>query len=191
MSKSLEPFNFRQRESFVVDQLAELVESFDDEWYIDTSRQDTFKTHKETLSYFVYKANTVWWRGKELEVVKSCSDKALLDLIEPIVRRLENEYQGTRGNVLLIKLLAGKVIPEHVDGGDYLEASRRIHVPIKTSKNTVFKVGGEAVNMAVGECWEINNFHPHSVDNSNGDDRVHLLIDVMPNTRLPGRLRAN
>lgn len=184
MTKSLEPFNFRKKEPFSVDELAERIKEFNSEWLLDTSRQDTFETHKETLSYFVYKANLMWKPGDALEVSLSWADSYVINLIEPIVSRLEDEYQGRRANVILIKLLAGKVIPEHVDGGEYLEAIRRIHVPIITSSKTVFEVGAEKVNMAVGECWEINNMRRHAVDNSKGNDRVHLLIDIMPNTKM-------
>ena len=35
--------------------------------------------------------------------------------------------------------------------------------------------------MRVGEFWEINNGRKHSVDNRGSEDRVHLIIDWMPN----------
>ena len=38
--------------------------------------------------------------------------------------------------------------------------------------------------MATGECWEINNTRLHSVENNSDIDRVHLLIDIMPNKYL-------
>ena len=46
---------------------------------------------------------------------------------------------------------------------------------------TKFWVDGESVAMGIGECWEINNAKTHSVINKSDVDRIHLLIDIMPN----------
>ena len=35
--------------------------------------------------------------------------------------------------------------------------------------------------MQEGQCWEINNAKNHSVENNGTTDRIHLLIDIMPN----------
>lgn len=35
--------------------------------------------------------------------------------------------------------------------------------------------------MRVGELWEINNSLDHAVDNRGGEDRIHLIVDWMPN----------
>jgi len=97
---------------------------------------------------------------------------------------LEKIHNGVRGNVLLIKLKAKEDVALHEDAGDYLMLSRRNHVPIITSGNVVFGVGSERINMQIGECWEINNYRFHWVDNDSDIDRVHLLVDIMPNEEL-------
>jgi hypothetical protein len=38
--------------------------------------------------------------------------------------------------------------------------------------------------MGTGECWEINNSRTHFVNNGSKIDRVHLLIDIMPNIEI-------
>jgi hypothetical protein len=38
--------------------------------------------------------------------------------------------------------------------------------------------------MGTGECWEINNSRIHYVNNGSKIDRVHLLIDIMPNKEI-------
>ena len=35
--------------------------------------------------------------------------------------------------------------------------------------------------MKVGECWEINNSLLHSVENNGKTERIHLLVDILPN----------
>jgi hypothetical protein len=180
MTKELELFNFKKIADFNVDRLKTLVESLDAEWLLDTSRQESFETHKHTLSYFIYKADLLWKKGSPFFVETNVANMELLDAVEGIVQDLEAFHNGTRGNVLLIKLLAGQDIPEHVDSGDYLTTTRRHHLPIVTSPGTIFGVGIEELNMQEGECWEINNTRTHYVQNNSEIDRVHLLIDIMP-----------
>jgi hypothetical protein len=35
--------------------------------------------------------------------------------------------------------------------------------------------------MYEGECWEINNMQYHEVINDSEEDRIHLIIDIIPN----------
>jgi len=83
--------------------------------------------------------------------------------------------------MILAKLLAGGNIPKHTDAGFSLLNCHRIHVPIITSDNVVFSVGGEEINMQTGDLWEINNAAVHGVENHSGEDRIHLIVDWMPN----------
>jgi hypothetical protein len=180
MTKELENFNFKKIADFNVDRLISIVQGMGDEWLLDTSRQDSFETHKHTLSYFVYKADLRWQKGEPFFVETNVANLELLDAVEDIIQDLEALHNGSRGNVLLIKLLAGQDIPEHVDSGDYLTTTRRHHLPIITSSDTMFGVGIEELNMQEGECWEINNTRTHYVRNNSQTDRVHLLVDIMP-----------
>lgn len=182
ISKANEPFNFKQWQPFNVESIKGFASGLKDEWLIDTSRQDTFPAHKDTVSYFLYKTNLLWKYGSRFEVAKQYENKDLDLLIDPIIKKLEELHNGKHGNVLFIKLLANKTIPGHTDGGDYLNLARRHHIPIITSENTSFGVGDEEIAMHEGECWEINNSRLHYVNNFSNVDRIHLLIDIMPNS---------
>jgi hypothetical protein len=184
MSKLLEDFNFNFLGNYDVLPIKEYINSFSDEWFIDTSRQDVFHAHKDTNSYFIYKTNLGWKQGEYLVVEQKSNDNTLLDMINPIITDLELKHHGIRSNVLLIKLKAGHNISAHSDSGEYLISSRRHHIPIITSDQTFFTVGSEKINMAEGECWEINNSRVHAVENNSKNDRIHLLIDIMPNEEL-------
>jgi quercetin dioxygenase-like cupin family protein len=184
MTKELEDFNFKKVGQFDVSAIKAIVSDFEEEWLIDTSRQGTFETHKNTMSYFLYKADLKWNQSLPFFVETLVNNIELLDYVEGIVQDLEYLHKGTRGNVLLIKLLAGESIPEHADDGEYLDAARRHHLPIITSDETLFGVGGEKISMQEGDCWEINNSKPHYVINNSSLDRVHLLIDIVPTDRI-------
>lgn len=184
MRKTLEDFNFKKYTGYDVEGIKKYIDNFSDEWFINTSRQDNHYVHKDTNSYFVYTANLQWKEGQDFVTETTSKDAALLELLEPIISDLEKLHDGVRGMVLLIKLKAGQDIAPHHDSGDYLMISRRHHIPIVTADNVFFGVDSESVNMEVGECWEINNSRTHSVKNGSKIDRVHLLIDIMPNKEI-------
>jgi tetratricopeptide (TPR) repeat protein len=103
--------------------------------------------------------------------------------LKPVVDCIAGYYQsnGFIVRMLLAKLLAGGDIPNHTDAGYSLLNSHRVHIPIITNGKVVFVVGGEEKNMQVGEFWEINNGLDHSVENRSDEDRIHLIVDWMPN----------
>jgi hypothetical protein len=181
MRKTLEDFNFKRHNSYSVEEIKKYIDGFSTEWFMNTSRQDNYHVHKDTNSYFVYTANLQWKSGDEFVVEQTSSNKRLLELLEPIISDLEKLQDGIRGMVLLIKLKAGQDIAHHHDSGDYLMFSRRNHIPVVTSDDVFFGVGDDKVKMGAGECWEINNSRIHYVNNGSKIDRVHLLIDIMPN----------
>lgn len=103
--------------------------------------------------------------------------------LRPLVDYVARYYQnnGFIVRLLLAKLLAGGKIPHHTDAGFSLLNCHRVHIPIITNDQVAFVVGGEEINMQVGEFWEINNGVDHAVENRSDEDRIHIIIDWMPN----------
>lgn len=186
MDKIHEDFNFKNHGKYDVDLIKSHILSFNDEWFLDTSRQDNFNPHKDTNSYFIYKSDLSWNKNKRdpFTCKLISSDKTLVSLVEPIIKDLEEKHDGVRANVILIKLKAKTEIEPHSDGGFYLSSSRRHHIAIITHPDVCFSVEEEEINMNPGECWEINNRRTHSVKNNSNIDRVNLLIDIMPNNKI-------
>lgn len=119
-------------------------------------------------------------------------DKELWELVKPIVRYLEKNNPGKmHGTIVLSNLRAGLTVPEHRDyrhdARDYdllnfSNQTRRYHIPITTNKDSFFKNGDTTIHMKVGECWEINKANLHSVRNDGTTDRMHLIIDLVPDS---------
>ncbi len=82
---------------------------------------------------------------------------------------------------MLVKLPAGKNIDKHFDGGSYLSVAKRHHIPIITNNKVWFTIDGEKKHLAEGEIWEIDNTKEHEVQNLGDKDRVHLIVDIIPN----------
>jgi hypothetical protein len=185
MSKFDENFNFNLIKKYDVSEILSILNLFEQEWYINTHRQDQLdKTHKYTESFFVKITVGDWKLGKQLATVNVCKNKRLLELTLQIVKDLEEYHDGKAATVMYVKLLPEKNILSHKDSGDYLENVRRHHIPIKTNSLVYFNIEDESINMMAGECWEINNVKTHFVKNSGDQDRIHLIIDILPNNSI-------
>ena len=103
-------------------------------------------------------------------------------MLEPLIDTINNTYTGDGYIVraILVRLKGQGVIPPHVDSGYSLMHCRRIHVPIQSTDEVEFTVGGEQRVMKEGELWEINNAREHSVVNKGNESRVHLIVDWVP-----------
>ena len=180
MLKGDEVFEIELRKKYDTSLLKNIVQNFESEWFIDTARQETEYTHKDTMSYFIYKHPIHWKLGEGYQGKDVCQNKDIKNIVDPIVKDLESLYDGRVGQCLLIKLPGNQNIRKHYDSGDYLMSSRRNHIPIITNNNVTFTVGKTTVSMQEGECWEINNAKNHSVENNGSESRVNLLIDIIP-----------
>jgi hypothetical protein len=180
-------FNFRYFKNFNLENLKNKVLEFSNEWEINTSRQnlaysDRTNPHINTNTYIVQDSSLDWNRGDVFE--KVILDKEIFDLVYPIVSELENRMVGVSARILLIKLNANSKVFVHKDSGDYLSTVRRFHIPIITNENVSYTVGDEKIHMPEGSCYEINNLRLHNVDNDSDHDRIHLLIDIMPESEI-------
>lgn len=181
ISKISEPFNYRLHGKFDVSAIADLLSTYSDEWFANKDRQVIYEVHKETNSIFIYDHSNVWSLGDKYDLKVNDSQSAMAALVSPIVKSLEAIHDGKVGKCIFIKMPAHKSVGEHRDAMDYLGAVRRHHIAIKTNENVVFFVNKERKNMKVGECWEINNNLLHSVENNGDSERIHLMIDILPN----------
>jgi Aspartyl/Asparaginyl beta-hydroxylase len=177
-NKDKSDFTFDYIKSYDILKIKDLVLKFDNEWFIDTTRQDNHFVHKDTNTYMI---NKVSQEEKPLTCVLESKNQDLLNLVMPIVKELEEKLDGKMGMVMLIKSPGGKDVLKHVDSGEYILRIARHHIPIITNENVVFVVDGIEKHLPAGECWEINNNKNHGVYNKGKEDRVHLLIDIMPN----------
>jgi hypothetical protein len=179
--KSQELFRYKYHKKYDIQAIKTEVLKLEEEWLKDTSRQDLFAVHKETVTVFL--TDYAFERGLHKPYGGSIREpeSVLYKLVEPIIKDLEKLHNGRAGRVIFPKLKAGKKIDGHIDNGDYLDVCRRHHIPIVTNDKVFFAIDQELLNMQEGECWEINNMRYHEVTNDGEKDRIHLLIDIMPN----------
>jgi hypothetical protein len=176
MSKIAEKFNFKYVRDFNVDKIIDIANLNKDVWFFEEPDVKVYSKY-----YAVYESSIHWKPESEPFVVtQESNDEQLLSLLEPIISHLEMLCDGVRAEVIITNLRGYNKIDLHMDHGPYLSKVRRHHVPLITSELVDFCVGSDKVNMKVGECWEINNNRPHSVQNNGNEDRIHVIIDIMP-----------
>ena len=162
-----------------IEAIKDRIERIPDARWLESQREQRFDIHSDTRSldliHFFRDENT---KPDYRELYFEMEDE-----LKPVVQCIANYYQnnGFLVRMLLTKMPPGSEIPEHVDSGPALMNCHRVHVPITTNDMVVFTVGGEKKIMQAGELWEINNSLDHSVVNNGKEDRIHLIVDWMPN----------
>jgi len=108
-----------------------------------------------------------------------------------------NANKDNLHRIRLMKLSAGAVIERHTDQVDPdigvdVGTVPRLHIPITTNDKCVFQVWGlhgmKEFHMRQGELWYLDTRKPHRVVN-NGEDRIHLVIDILADDWLVGKIK--
>ncbi|BBB63161.1 MULTISPECIES: aspartyl/asparaginyl beta-hydroxylase domain-containing protein [Undibacterium] len=111
-------------------------------------------------------------------------DTALMQT-SPYLREVVDTFLCEKTSVRLMSLEAGGVIKEHRDDGTSLEDGiTRLHIPITTTPDVLFKIDGEEVHFSAGDTWYLNAACLHGVVNPSSHARVHLMLDCVSNAWL-------
>jgi hypothetical protein len=162
------------------------VLNFDEEWKLDTSRQDKLTTHKDTRMYQLRFISYLWQKGEGNNSININNMRSIeaQEIIEKIYLYLEEQYNGKVVRCEIIDMNGQGFIATHVDSGEFLSLGRRIHIPLITNKDVLFTVFNNTINMEVGNWYEINNSLPHSVKNNSNTRRIHIILDILSNEYL-------
>ena len=166
-------------DSFDVDAIKERITEFPAAKWLESARERRFDVHRDTQALLCIHFEDYRYRKPDVRELYH----ELQDELKPLLDYIADFYQDNGFVVRLIfaKLLAGGKIPKHADGGFSLLNCHRVHIPIMTNDRNIFYVNGEEKSMQVGELWEINNELVHMVENRSDEDRIHLIVDWMPN----------
>jgi hypothetical protein len=190
LKKSKENFHFKYINIFNIDDLQNIVKNitFDKNQSEYDRRDSTFSgalggsrnVYDSVTPITINETNLSWTYGEDIHSDQKC-DIALAKEIDPIIKHLEKHVNGKVAEVSLNNLKAGNNIIGHYDTGDYYEYMRRFHIPLETNPDVVFHIEKSSVMMSIGQCWEVNNAKYHYVQNDGEYDRIHLVVDIMPN----------
>jgi hypothetical protein len=101
-------------------------------------------------------------------------------LLLPVMEAATLDYGYRRGvypRVMLARMAAGGGIQPHRDANPAAKWPHKIHVPIVTNDQVIFRVEGAQYVMPEGEAVEVNNMGVHAVENRGDTDRIHLIFE--------------
>lgn len=167
---------------FEISNIKKEVELFEEEWFLDVSRQAIGTTHMNTQMFRLCSTDYEWVPGSPIitEYINKLKNKNSQDELFKIYKYLEDLYSGSIIRCEIIKLKKFSKVYKHTDGGALLHYSRRVHLPLVTNKDVTFTVMDNTIHMLEGNGYEINNQLPHAVDNNSNCDRIHMIIDILP-----------
>ncbi len=148
-------------------------------WY-QSGRENTYEVHKQTQALLLIHDEDFRHYNPTYHDLYTEFRRELKPIFDFI-----GEYFGNDGYIVraLFARLAGHGrIDTHTDGLYSLLKCHRIHIPIITNDHILFTIGGEQKVLGEGEMWEINNATLHAVDNNSDLDRIHLIVDWVPNS---------
>jgi hypothetical protein len=171
---------------FKIDGILNEILGYTDEWFLDLSRQALGAVHTQTQMYRICETDYAWAPGTPIETFyrNDLKTHTAQEELSNIFKYLEDFYSGTVIRCEIIKLLPNSEVLKHTDGGALLHYSRRVHIPILTNKKITFTVMNNTVHMEKGRWYEINNQMPHSVSNPTDQERIHIIIDILPDEML-------
>lgn len=148
-------------------------------WF-QSGRENRYEVHKQTQALqLIYDADFRHYKPTSHDLYKDFK-KELAPILESIADYFD--HNGFVVRLIFTRLQAGGEISPHSDGLYSLLKCHRIHIPITTNDDVIFWVGGEEKQLRAGEMWEINNATLHAVYNRSDEDRIHLIIDWVPNS---------
>ena len=103
----------------------------------------------------------------------------------PYFAELLDQFPAERNRIRLMRLRAGGQILRHSDPLHTIAKDLvRLHIPVVTNPDVRFLVNDILVPLAVGETWLVDVRFPHEVVNAGAQDRVHLVLDLVPSPEL-------
>lgn len=101
-------------------------------------------------------------------------------VLAPVLAAATADYGYTKGafpRVMLARMPAGGVIQPHRDANPAAKWPHKIHVPIQTNDQVLFRIDGKTYHIAEGEAAEVNNMGVHAVNNGGETSRIHLIFE--------------
>jgi len=147
------------------------------QWIEWDLRQSRYKVHSATESYPLMFSEY----GEDPKTYNVGTP--LWNTTQHLISKLETFYNRKVGAAVYVKLKPNTNIRPHTDGGWFVN-THRVHIPIVTDPRILFSLTEDKFHLEKGSIYEINNLVEHGVENPTDIDRVHLMVDMLPNNVL-------
>ena len=155
--------------------------------YFNTLNQNNLRPNIYGHEFF---KNSYWFpfpwmfrESKYLELYNLDHLKKLKELYElsiPLFEAVENKLFNYKIIKLEINLMPPSTkIETHTDKWGVMSNCIRVHIPIQTNDQVLFKIGNNTYTIPEGQMFEFNNQIPHSIENNGDNVRVHYVFDLI------------
>src|ERR1017187_6715865 len=168
------------RSGINIDPLLAEVDSNEQAWLIDTSRQDKIRVQRDTNTIFissaVHRPDLPVNENQEsrLTAVSESFPKALAFMTE-----FAQEMNCRLSRATIVRLKPKTQVFRHIDQGSYYFLRDRFHLVLRSPTGSVLMSGGETVRMQEGELWWFDNKQYHESYNESDDWRIHYIFDLL------------
>lgn len=160
-----------------------LDEIIDDDWLVNTNRQNTIEAQKQTENIFLRKAKAIEGltdinHNQEVRTTSLALDHYPKTL-EFLNNFALNVGAGKLERAMIVNLKPYSEIGSHIDGGLYYLFRDRYHLVLK-SNGSLMQVHNEQSTWHEGEMWWFQNKLFHQAFNNSNENRIHIIFDVLP-----------
>lgn len=96
----------------------------------------------------------------------------------PYMQQIIASFGEVIGRSRLMRLDANSQVPPHADINYHWYQRVRIHIPIISNDEVEFFCGDKSQKMKAGECWLLDTWERHHVENRSDQRRIHLVVDT-------------
>ena len=161
--------------------LLEEVNSREQAWLLNTSRQDKIRVQRDTNTIFISgpvarpDLNVNENQESELTAISELFPKALAFMSD-----VAKEMDSQLSRATIVRLKPRSQVSRHIDAGSYYRIRNRFHLVLHSSAGSVLMSGGEQVRMQEGELWWFDNKQYHEAHNESDEWRIHYIFDLLP-----------
>jgi outer membrane protein assembly factor BamB/orotate phosphoribosyltransferase len=161
--------------------LLEELQSQEEAWVIDTSRQDRSRVQRDTNTIFlraaVHRPDLPINENQETRLTSMSKffPKALAFMTE-----FAEELNCHLSRATIVRLKPRSRVFRHFDEGSYYFLRDRFHLVLRSATGSVLMSGGECLRMQEGELWWFDNKQYHESFNDSDDWRIHYIFDLLP-----------
>lgn len=158
-----------------------LDEINEDDWFVNTARQDQIQVQKETQSIGLVtnvnipNINNIY----NHDITKTNMFDRYPSLTGFLQSFSDEVGKGWLSRAMIVRLQPGKQVYPHIDMGSYYLFRDRYHL-VLDSDGSRMKVHGEESTWHNGELWWFNNNLNHEAYNDSDKWRIHVIFDVLP-----------
>ena len=171
------------RSNVPVDPFLSEIARVDDAWANVTGRQEKIAVQREALAIplrGLRKSMLLGRARRDVHESRWTTGSVKFPIARAFLEDVATELDADLGRGKIVCLPAGRRVYPHIDRGEYYRFRGRYHFVLKSSAGSWLKAGDEEIRMKEGELWWFDNDQMHEAFNDGGEDRIHIIFDLLP-----------